>query len=203
MGRPVYREPAPPEPTEAPPPTELIYAALDREVRKKSSVAAFQTFSVPPIVAVVLTLAVTPTAGLIGLILSAIALVWWWRRAPYAHKLILRVERGELSVHARGGREETLRVRLEDLENVALDTKTIQRVQDGASAIPAMRFIDSQVGPEVEQARIVLVARGRRARTTTPLGETYLAHMDAIEWLGKTRLFLRKHGWLPEDERVE
>jgi hypothetical protein len=25
--------------------------------------------------------------------------------------------------------------------------------------------------------------------------------MDATEWLGKIRVFLRKHRWLPEDER--
>jgi hypothetical protein len=25
--------------------------------------------------------------------------------------------------------------------------------------------------------------------------------MDATEWLGKVRVFLRKHGWLPADER--
>ena len=29
-----------------------------------------------------------------------------------------------------------------------------------------------------------------------------MAHADSVEWLGKIRVFLRSHGWLPEDERT-
>ena len=61
-----------------------------------------------------------------------------------------------------------------------------------------MRFIDAKVGPKVDTARIVLVSASGRQVTLT---QDYLAHMSATEWLGKIRVFLRKHGWLPEDER--
>jgi hypothetical protein len=28
-----------------------------------------------------------------------------------------------------------------------------------------------------------------------------LPHFEATDWLGRIRVFLRKHGWVPEDER--
>ena len=80
-----------------------------------------------------------------------------------------------------------------------MDTKTIQKVQEGGDAIPAMRFINATVGPELDTARIVVVgARGTRV----PLTTEYIAHMDASEWFGKIRVFLRKSGWVPADERA-
>jgi hypothetical protein len=33
------------------------------------------------------------------------------------------------------------------------------------------------------------------------LTDEYFAHMDSTEWLGKIRVFLRKNGWIPADER--
>ncbi len=62
-----------------------------------------------------------------------------------------------------------------------------------------MRFLDSRVAPEIENARIVVVGKRGEAR----LSEEYLAHMEASEWLGKVRVFSRKHGWVPRDERDE
>lgn len=50
----------------------------------------------------------------------------------------------------------------------------------------------------VDTARIVLVARGR---PPIMLCDDHLAHMDATEWMGKTRVFLRKQGRVPFDER--
>ena len=49
------------------------------------------------------------------------------------------------------------------------------------------------------QKRIVLVAKSGEV----PLTEAYLANVDVTEWFGKTRVFLRKHGWLPESERED
>ena len=140
----------------------------------------------------------TPTIAVAGMGAAAGGLVWWWKRAPKAPGIVLRVDDGDLLV--RTERSETVleRYPLQDLLDVELDIKTIQRVTDGNSPIPAMRFIDSKVGPEVDTARIVLVARDR---SPLPLSKEYLAHMDATEWLGKIRVFLRKHRWLPEDER--
>jgi hypothetical protein len=192
----MYRKPAPPDPNERPP-AELVYASVNREDRKKPALAVFQLFSVPAIVGAALSVATTPTIALVGMIASAGGLVWWWRRAPI-DGAVLRVDDGDLCVFAHGAKAPRARVPLRDLVNVSLDTRTIQPVQDGASAIPAMRFLDAQVGPEVDKARIVLV---RRELAPIFLGEAYGAHMDASEWLGKIRVFLRKHGWVPEDER--
>jgi len=33
------------------------------------------------------------------------------------------------------------------------------------------------------------------------LTEAYVSQMDATEWFGKIRVFLRKNGWTPRDER--
>lgn len=104
------------------------------------------------------------------------------------------IESGELIVHA--GRRPLARARLRDIEDVALDTKSIRPVQEGGSAIPAVRFIDSKVGPGIDVARIVLVGDGRSVR----LHEDHVAHMTATEWVGKIRVFLRKNGWVPLDE---
>lgn len=122
--------------------------------------------------------------------------VWWWR--PRATGILLHIERGELTVDPRARTGRCSRVRLDDLTDVVLETRTIQPLLDGGSAIPALRFSESRVGGEVDKSRIAL-ERGDDERIL--LGDTYLAHLDALEWFGKIRVFLRKHGWVPEDER--
>jgi hypothetical protein len=181
---------------DAKPPAELVYAATDASRRGSSAVAMFQLFSVPLIVGLVLSQISNPTVALVGMLATAAAGIWWWRRAPHAGGVVLRVERGELVVLSANKKQEKERIRLEDLD-VVLDTKVIQRVQEGGSAIPAMRFIDATVGPELDTQRIVVVGRGK----TLPLTEAYVSHMDAVEWFGKIRVFLRKNGWTPADER--
>ena len=136
----------------------------------------------------------SPTAGLLGLVATGAFVVWMWRRRGQAGRIVMSVESGDLIVQA--GRRSLARMRLEDLEDVALDTKAIRPVQEGGSAIPAVRFIDSKVGPEIDVSRIVLVGGGSSVR----LHEAHVAHMTATEWLGKIRVFLRKNGWVPLDE---
>lgn len=177
-------------------PAELAYAAMDRSRRGKSGMALLQLFSFPAAAGVALSMLAGPTAGLVGLVGAGAGAVWWWRRAPHVGAVVLRVENGELCVLSGDGKREDHRFRLDDVD-VVLDTKTIQRVQEGGSAIPAMRFIDATVGPELDTCRIVVVARGTRV----PLSDDYVAHMDASEWFGKIRVFLRKNGWTPADER--
>lgn len=192
----MYRKSAAPVAEGARPPAELVYTATDASRRGSSAVAMFQLFSVPLIIGVALSMIVTPTAGLIGMIAGALGAVWWWRRAPHAGGVVLRVENGELRVLSGNRKNEKERFSLGDVD-VELDTKTIQRVQEGGSAIPAMRFIDATVGPELDTCRIVVVGRGKRVVLT----EAYVSQMDATEWFGKIRVFLRKNGWTPRDER--
>ncbi len=179
------------------PPNELVYEAIDPEGRRGSSVAMFQIFSVPPLVAVVLSMLATPEVGLFGLVASALGAVWWWRR-PRTHGYSIRVSGGDVTVSARASARVLVSIPLGDLLDVTLDTKTIQRIQEGSSAIPAVRFQEAQVGPALDTSRVVLVSR---QDAFVPLGDTYLANMHATEWLGKIRVFLRKHGWVPEAER--
>jgi hypothetical protein len=192
----MYREAALRDPKEAPP-ARLVYAAVERD-RHKKGMAILQVIALPALVAGALSVVVTPTVGLIGMIATAAGLVWWWRRAPNTQGAVLEVTSGELHVFGRSSKRERTCFRLSELEDVALDIKTIRRVEDGSSAIPAIHVIESRVAPDVDTARIVLIGEGGRRCTLT---DAYLAHMDATEWVGKIRVFLRKHGWTPESER--
>jgi hypothetical protein len=185
----VYRESAAVER----PRSELV-VTLSGQDRRSSAVALFQLFTAPLMVAGLLSVVLSPTAGLLGLVATGVIVIWMWRRRKQADRIVLAVESGDLIVGA-GGRP-IARMRLGDLEDVALDTKSIRPVQEGGSAVPAVRFIDSKVGPEIDVSRIVLVGGGRSMR----LHEAHVAHMTATEWVGKIRVFLRKNGWVPLDE---
>jgi hypothetical protein len=191
-----YRIPDLPDRSE-PPPSSLVYEAIDRGQSQSSSVVFFKLFSLPVVASVAAAVVVGPTAGLFALV--GTAAFAWTRRARTKMGAILRVEEGVLFITSRSTGAELLRLKLREVVDVRLDSKTIQRVVEGGSAIPAMRFLDSRVAPEIENARIVVVGERAEAR----LSEEYLAHMDASEWLGKVRVFLRKHGWVPRDERDE
>ena len=159
----------------------------------------FQLFSAPLVVGLILSQIGGGTLALGGMIVAATVAIWWWKRAPHAGGVVLRVEGNELKVLSANRKVEKERFALDDVD-VVLDTKTIQKVQEGGSAIPAMRFIDATVGPELDTARIVVVATSGRRRIA--LTEDYVTHMDATEWFGKIRVFLRKNGWIPADERA-
>jgi hypothetical protein len=184
-------------------PADLAYAATDASRRGSSAVAMFQLFSVPLIVGLVLSQVAGPTAAAVGMVAAAVGGIWWWRRAPHAGGVVLRVEGGDLLVLSANKKHVKERIRLEDLD-VVLDTKVIQRVQEGGSAIPAMRFIDATVGPELDTQRIVVLggATNGKGGKRLALTEEYVPHMDAVEWFGKIRVFLRKNGWTPADERA-
>jgi hypothetical protein len=178
-------------------PRELTYAPMDDSAGRDGQLSLVKHVSMPLIGAVLGAWLFGPVGGVVALTAAVSASVWMWRTRKKTPGARLVVDAGVLSVLLTSpGREE--RFRLDDLANVELDIKTIERVMDGGSAIPAMRFIDSKIGPKVDTARIVLVSEsGRQVRLT----EEFLPHFDATEWLGKIRVFLRKHGWVPEDER--
>src|SRR5215472_11071230 len=150
----VYREPAVRSPSETPP-RELLYTPTDPD-RVRGALPLMQLGAVPLFVGAVLSAFATPQVAAAGMVASAGLGVWWWRRSP-GTAVLLRVEGGELIVSKQKPKREMGRFRLGELSDVELDTKTIRRVMDGASPIPAVRFTDSRVGPEVDTARIVLV----------------------------------------------
>lgn len=191
----MYRTPTPPAQSETPPP-ELHYVAIDRSRRGNSATASFKLFALPILVGIAVLVVGTPELSLAAMIASAVGSVVWWRRAPTAGSVVLRVDDGVLRVLARGGRD-ALRAPLADVD-VELDSESEERVQEGSAMVADLRFISAAVGPPVETARIVVVAKGQRV----PLTEERVPHMDAAEQYGKIRVFLRKHGWLPRDERA-
>ena len=194
----MYRELPLPSPDEVPP-SELVYPAVEQDAHTGSAVAMFKLFTLPMLAGVMMSVATTPTFGLVALVATAAFVLFRMRKAKSSSWVVVRVEAGEAVLIAHEDKSTKGRFRLADLD-VTLDTKTIRRVQEGQSAVPAVRFLDSRVGPELDIARIVFV---NAAGDAVPLTEAYVSHMDAIEWFGKIRVFLRKHGWLPEDERTE
>lgn len=189
-----------PEPTK---PDELVYEASDAE----RHVGPLRDFSVAvaagAIAAVAAAAAGQPElAG--GFVVASLIAGWTRRRrrrgAPDVAGLVLRVHAGELSIVSRDRGRVITTVRLAELRDVALDTKTIRKVEPGGGTIPALRHLETTVGPEIDTARIVFLPEP--PRPAIRLTEAYLAHMDSVEQLGKIRSFLRAHGWIPEDERV-
>jgi hypothetical protein len=178
---------------------ELVYVAGDHERHVAPARTAIQLVIVGMVLGIAAAAVGMPELGA-ALLAGAAALgVWRWRRAPGVAGLLLRVENGELVVTDRGARRVVVRTRLVDLRNVTLDTKSIRKVEPGRDVVPAVQFIASQIGPEIDVARIVLDVAGR---SPTRLSESFLAHTDSVDWIGKIRVFLRSHGWLPEDERL-
>jgi hypothetical protein len=137
-----------------------------------------------------------PSLALPAMVLAAVAMFViprLNRRTPHA---TLRVERRALRLTG-AAFEDPLSIELTDLLNVSLDTKTVQHVEESPGPVPALRFINATVGPAVDTARIELVT----ADGPIYLTEHRTSHLDATEWLSAIRRFLRKNGWVPEDER--
>jgi hypothetical protein len=119
------------------------------------------------------------------------------RRAKSQPRATLHVH--ERSLHLSGPAFAAPRtLDLDDLLDVYLDTKTIQRLREAPSPVPATRFLNQTVGGEQDVARIALELQTE----TLFLTEERVSHLDANEWFSKIRRFLRQHGWVPEDERA-
>jgi hypothetical protein len=190
-----YRSPAERPPTEAPP-NDFIHDPLRRGNRESAMFDAFRMFALPTVVGVAVGGFVSPVAGIVVGAGSLAAL--WWRRRQAGGGVVLHVENGLLEVRTRRGGVQA-RVRLADLSDVALDTKSERLMHEGGSAIPAIAFAESRAGDTIERARIVLFRSASPA--PIPLSEERGSHSEATEELGKIRVFLRKHGWVPAAER--
>jgi hypothetical protein len=166
---------------------------------ESSVVAQFKFFGLPVVLAAGLA-ALNPWAGLAGLATGVGVGLWQRKRARLGESVSLRVEGGSLSFGSGPAQIRGTVLRLEQVSDVYLDTKTIRMVQEGHSLVPAQRFIDTEVGPEVDRARVIVATHSGEELALT---REYIAHMDAIQWLGKVRAFLRKQGWLPQDEQEE
>ena len=178
---------------------ELVYVSKDQERVVGATRAALQIGIAGAVGGVLAAGAGAPAIGVLVLATSAGLGLWRWRRAPEVAGIVIAVEQGTITVATRGSKHALLRERLVNVLDVALDTKSIRKVVPGRDAIPAVQFINTSVGPEVDVARIVFHLADEQEPVR--LSDQFVAHMDAVEWVGKIRSFLRRQGWVPADER--
>jgi hypothetical protein len=178
---------------------ELVYVSSDQERVVGPARTALQIGIVGAVGGVIVAGAGFPGIGAAVLGVATAFGIWRWRRAPEVAGITIAVEHGDVTITPRGAKEPLLRSRLVDLLDVALDTKSIRKVVPGKDAIPAVQFINTSVGPEVDVARIVFHLGDDQEPVR--LSDQFVAHMDAVAWVGKIRSFLRRNGWVPADER--
>lgn len=140
--------------------------------------------------------AINPGFGLATLVGSVGWALWNAREKGERGSVTLGVDAGDLLLV---DRQAVLprRVALAKVREVEIESKAIRRVtyaQQVGEAIPS-----THVSGDVDVARIVLVVEGepRPLRLT----ESYESYSNCAECFGKVRVFLRAHGWLPENER--
>ncbi|MBX3188960.1 MAG: hypothetical protein KF819_18210 [Labilithrix sp.] len=124
---------------------------------------------------------VSPTAGLVCLF-AAIAL-WLVVKKPDEGRFVLRVD-GALVVTRERRAEPIARVALDDVLDVTLDRETRAGGRGGAPTERVRLAVERASGEPIFMP----------AERITPI--------EAQEWQGKVRVFLRAHGWLPRDERA-
>lgn len=138
---------------------------------------------VGPIVAGALTAKlVNPLAGLAALVLAVVAVLVM--RAPDEGRTVLRIVDGDLEVTRERRKEALARFPLRDLVGTTLDRESRQ-VQGRAAT---------------ERVRIALLRTVPAEPIFVP--EERITPIEAEEWHSRVRVFLRKGGWVPEDERV-
>ncbi len=144
--------------------------------------AAMAPFAVPVAVGGLLAKLVSPIAGLVGLgICIAVLIVL---RKPREGRFVLRVDDGVLEVTRERGVAPAVKVALTELLDVTLDSQAHNAGGRGGAAVRVRLSLERKL-PDAP----IFVPEER----VTPL--------EAQEWLGKVRVFLRKHGWIPQDER--
>lgn len=166
---------------DAPPRELLVDAKPAPGDSSDSGGSAMAPVAVPVLAAGMLAKFVSPLAGLAALGVGI--LVLFSRRKPREGRFVLRVEEQVLVLARERGVLPPQRVLLAELLDVTLDRETRQAA--GRGATERMRIAFEQPSP----AAPIFVPDAR----LTPL--------EAQEWHGKIRVFLRKHGWLPQDER--
>lgn len=126
---------------------------------------------------------IAPWAGLAAA--GAAVVLFVTLRRPREGRFVLRVDGASLLVGRERGRRTPERIALEDLLDVTLERRTRQPSTRGGAA--------------VERVRLSLERRAPADPIFIP--DEGVTPLEGQEWLSKVRVFLRKHGWVPEDER--
>lgn len=198
-----YRIPSPPEEVGGPRGSELVYSPSGDELTRSAARGATQVALAGAMISVAATALGGPTLGIMGLVATVTAAglrlrVTPPKDGPDAVRFLVEDELVTITQ-----RERVLFCgSIDTITNVELDTKSVTKVRVDNALDVAVQGT-SPIRPEVDIARIVLVAASPSTDARRPLclDDRYVAHMDAVEGLGRIRSFLRAHGWTPEDER--
>lgn len=187
----------PPEPKSG----ELVYAPTERVDRVGAGSSGFRLVAIPTVVAVVVGV-LLPVEVAVGAFLASVGGVVWWSRKRPKNVIVLRVSAGELRVLPMGSDRESFRVRLAELDDIELETKSVERVMDvGSNAVNiGTGNLAPNIGPPTETKRIVL---DPSEGDTHALTADFFGHTETMEWFAKIRVFLRSMGWTPLAERGE
>jgi hypothetical protein len=141
---------------------------------------AIGRIAVPIGAAALLAKFVSPYAGLAGLAAAVAVLVLI--RKPDEGRTVLSVADAVLTIRRERMKEPVAKIALSDVLDITIDRQTQQQGQSAK-----------------ERVRLVL----ERPAPADPIyiPETRISPIEAQEWYGKIRRFLRKHDWLPKDER--
>jgi hypothetical protein len=141
---------------------------------------AIGRIAVPIGAAALLAKFVSPYAGLGGLAVAVAILVIL--RKPDDGRTVLSVADAVLTIRRERVKEPIAKIALSDVLDISIDRQTQQQGQTAK-----------------ERVRLVL----ERPAPADPIyiPETRVTAIEAQEWYGKVRSFLRKHDWVPKDER--
>ncbi len=173
------------------PPRDLVYLAAGSTRRSKANRKLVGSLCFLALVSVPLWF--TWTGPWLSIVLLLIFVARW--------QVAKRPEVVTLRIHDFGQIEVVLvdrieRRSLDALLDVELDNKVV--AQTYAKTMVGAVEVATGVQPEHDVSRIVMVFDdGLRLR----LGDDYEAYTNVAHALGKIRVFLRRNGWLPDDER--
>lgn len=191
------------EQTEAPAAVsaELHYRPRGRVDTISAWRSGLHLVTVPTAAGVVLAAAVAVEAGVVGFLAVLGGVVWWSRKHP-KDVIVLRVRGGELTVLPMGSKRESFRVKLDELDDVVLETRQVERVMDvGPNVVNiGMGPVAPGIASATDTKRIVLEPAKGEPHVLT---KEFFGHAETTEWFAKVRLFLRKAGWTPLVEREE
>jgi hypothetical protein len=139
-------------------------------------------------------------AGLpIALLPVVLGGVWAWHdvRQRKGARVLLHVAKGRLNVACD---KTTFDVTLDNLLEVRMDSKSASKnvTMARADGVNTVFGMGSSHNIDIDVARIELVTKGNKAHL---LSEDFISVSLCTDSLRAIRLFLRAHGWQPDDER--
>jgi hypothetical protein len=167
-----------------PPPRELVIDAKPAPGDSSDGGgSAMAPFALSAIGAGVLAKFASPTVALVPLA-AALLYVLVGRKAGKGRFVLRAVDDGGIEVRRERSKDAVARIAIADLLDVTLDRKMQASGRAGAAT---------------ERVRLAL----ERTAPETPIfmPDEHVTPIEAQEWYGKVRVFLRKHGWVPKGER--